>query len=237
MSDVAPAGYATEPAKKRNASEVVTALRRDIQQGVYAHNERLPAERQLADRFGIARGTLREALRQLSDLEYLERRAGSGTYVTHIPDDSTLSIVERTRPLELVDARFALEPHICRLAVLRATERDLQEIDAVLRKMEGSKGDIDLFADADDEFHTLLADMTGNTMIRWMMQQVIKVRTHAQWAQMRTMTLNGPMIEKYNAEHRAIYDAIRARDTELAAQRMKEHLGAAHGSLVAVTQT
>jgi len=181
----------------------------------------------MAEEFGVARNTLRDALNQLRNEGLLEIRPGSGTYVNDVPGQNTPSIIESTPPLELVDARLALEPTICRLAVLRATERDFQ-------RLEGSGQDIERFADGDEKFHTLLAEIAGNSMIQWMMEQVTNVRTHTQWARMRTMTLNAQMIAKYNREHRAICDAIRDRESELAAQRMRDHLGAARASLIAV---
>lgn len=222
--------------KKRNAAEVVAALRRDIADSKYLPNERLPAERDLSDTFGVARGTLREALRQLEEMAYVERRAGSGTYVTY-KDDGPPKVTETTRPLELVDTRFALEPHICRLVVLHATDRDLLKIDHMLRRMENWNGDANAFSEADEAFHFLLAETTRNPLLTFMMQKVADVRTHSQWAQMRFLTLSESMIEGYNREHRAIFDAIRDREPERAAQAMKDHLSAARDSLMKAAQT
>lgn len=222
---------------KRSAAEVAATLRREIGDAKYLHNERLPPERDLSHAFGVARGTVREALRQLEEMNYVERRAGSGTYVIYKGHDHAPTVTETTRPLELVDARFALEPHICRLAVLEATDRDLERAEAVLRIMENCKGDTAVFAGADEAFHHLLAEFSRNSLLIWMMKKVTEVRSHAQWGQMRWLTLNDRMIEKYNREHRAILDAIRAREPERAAQCMKDHLSAARESLIRAAQT
>jgi len=223
--------------RKLGAPDLAAVLRREISEGHFGHNERLPAERDLARRFGVARGTVREALRQLEELTYVERRPGSGTYVIYVDENTPRAVVEMTRPIDLVDARFALEPHICRLAVLQATVRDFERADAILRQMENCGADVEAFAEGDEAFHMMLADVTGNPMIRWMMTQVCKVRGHTQWAQVRTLTLDSEMIARYNREHRGILDAIRAREPELAAERMKAHLGEARLSLMQVTQT
>ena len=222
--------------KKRNAAEVVAALRRDIADSKYLPNERLPAERDLSDAFGVARGTLREALRQLEEMAYVERRAGSGTYVTY-NDDGFPKVTEATRPLELVDTRFALEPHICRLVVLHATGRDLLKIEQTLLKMEDWGGDANAFSEEDERFHLMLAETTRNPLLVWMVQKVADVRTHSQWARMRNLTLSDSMIDGYNREHRAIFDAIRDREPERAAQAMKDHLSAARDSLMKAAQT
>jgi GntR family uxuAB operon transcriptional repressor len=143
-------------------------------------------------------------------------------------------VIETTRPLELVDARYAIEPQMCRLAVLHATEQDLALAEAHLTVMECGSDSRD-FADVDERFHLALADAAHNPMIKWMMQKCHEVRAHAQWARMRTLTLTPAIIAKYNAQHRAIVNAIRAGDAEKAAGAMREHLDTARRSLVEAT--
>ena len=215
-----------------NAADIAGALRKQIASARFARNDRLPPERTLAGQFSVARGTVREALKQLEDTGYVERRAGSGTYVTYSERDETRSIVETARPLELIDARFAVEPQTVRLAVLHATEFDLAKAEAHLLAMENCGGDATAFADADDRFHLALAHCSQNPLIVWMMEKMHEVRSHAQWARMRTITLEPGIIEHYNRQHRSIVDAIRARDAEGAGRLMKEHLESARRSLV-----
>lgn len=215
-----------------NAADIAGTLRRQISSAQFTRNDRLPPERTLAERFGVARGTVREALKQLEDTGFVERRAGSGTYVTYSERDETRSIVETTRPLELIDARFAVEPQMVRLAVLHATEFELAKAEAHMRAMESCNGDALTFADADDRFHLALARCSQNALIVWMMQKMHEVRSHAQWARMRTITLEPGIIDHYNRQHRGIVDAIRARDAEAAGRLMKEHLETARRSLV-----
>jgi len=91
-----------------NAADIAGALRRQIASARFVQNDRLPPERTLAEQFGVARGTVREALKQLEDTGFVARRPGSGTYVTYSEKDETRSIVETTRPLELIDARVGV---------------------------------------------------------------------------------------------------------------------------------
>ena len=214
-----------------NSAEIAAQIRKQIAASRFQLNERLPPERTLAEQYGVARGTVREALRQLETAGFVARRAGSGTYVTFSESSKARSIVEVTRPLELIDARFAVEPHMVRLVVLHATDYDLDLIDQHLAEMESV--DAETFADADEQFHLELARATQNRMILWMMEKVHEVRSHEQWARMRVLTLTPPVIEHYNRQHRAIVNAIRARDAEAAAQAMKEHLTTSRGTLVA----
>ncbi len=214
-----------------NAADIAGTLRKQIASAQFAQNDRLPPERTLAEQYGVARGTVREALKRLEETGFVERRPGSGTYVTYSERDETRSIVETTRPLELIDARFAVEPHMVRLAVLHATEFDLAKTEVHLQAMEAGD-DALAFADADDRFHLALARCSQNALIVWMMEKMHEVRSHAQWAQMRTITLRPDIIARYNRQHRGIVSAIRARDAEAAGRLMKEHLETARHSLV-----
>lgn len=217
-----------------NAQDIAVDLRRRITTGHLVRDQRLPSERALAQDYGVARGTVREALKTIEAMGFVERRAGSGSYVIYNDVAESRSVIETTRPLELVDARFALEPHMVRLAVLHATENDLARAEAHIAAMEESD-DIRKFADVDEQFHLALADAAHNPMIKWMMEKIHEVRSHSQWARMRTLTLTPAIIRRYNTQHRAMVDAIRARDADKAAAAMRDHLDAARRSLVETT--
>ena len=213
------------------AAEVALDLRRAIEEGVYQRAERLPASRELSSSYGVARNTLREALSRLEREGLIETRPGSGSYVVALARGAPPSAVEEATPLELIDARFALEPHICRLCVLQARREDFEALEALCRRMEAATADPVAFAEADTEFHRVLAAATRNGLLTWLIDRINGVRSMDQWSRMRRLTLDAAMIERYNEQHRAILDAIRAREPERAATRMKEHLEAARISL------
>ena len=119
-----------------------------------------------------------------------------------------------------------------RLAVLHATEFDLARTEAHLQTMETCGGDAAVFAETDERFHLALARCAHNALILWMMEKMHEVRSHAQWARMRTITLEPGIIAAYNRQHRGIVDAIRARDAEAAGRLMREHLDTARQSLI-----
>lgn len=221
-----------ENGRRLNAGEVASALRRQILSSRYLMNDRLPSERVLSEEFGVARGTLREALRQLEDGGLLEKRAGSGSYVVYSESNYSHSIAQSTSPLELVDARFALEPQVVRLAVLHATERNLGKVEEALAAMENCGAAAEVFSRADEAFHNSLAECTQNSLLIWMTKRVNEVRGYNQWAKMRSITLTPEMIAAYNKQHREILDAIRTRDGERAASTMTQHLKTARQSLI-----
>jgi DNA-binding FadR family transcriptional regulator len=153
-------------------------------------------------------------------------------YVGYSEANYSRSVAETTSPLELIDARFALEPQIVRLAVLHGTEQDIGKLEEKLRIIEEAGVDPIKFSEADESFHNALADCTKNSLLIWMAKRVNEVRGYRQWAKMRELTLTPDMIQHYNAQHRAIVEAIRSRDAEGAANTMKAHLASARRSLV-----
>ena len=223
--------------RRKGSTEIAGHLRREIIAGNLAAKERLPPERVLANEYGVARGTVREALNRLADEGMVEIRAGSGSYVSFDPLGQVNAIVESTRPLELIDARFALEPHLCRLAVLHARQQELDALEALAETMESGIDDVVGFSQADMAFHTLLAESTGNSLLVWMMGQINSVRIQDEWARMRQLTLNRETIIAYNDQHRQILAAIRLREPERAANAMKEHLEGARLSLTRAAAT
>ena len=217
---------------KYGAVEIAGEITREILADIYLHRERLPSERKLLERFGCARGTIRQAFFLLEQRGLIETKPGSGSYVIHQQKPHNITGIDQARPLELIDARFALEPHICRLAVLQATGRDLEQAESLLLEMESCSDDMMKFATADAAFHVLLAETTENSILIWVVQQINKVRTHKQWERMRNLTLTPPMVASYNRQHREIFNAIATRQPEQAADAMKRHLDEARRSLI-----
>ncbi len=216
---------------RMGSTEIAGLIRAEIKQGEISRHDRLPPERLLATKYGVARGTIREALNRLAEEKLVEIRPGSGTYITFDPEEAAHSVIMSARPLELIDARFALEPHICRLAVLHARTQDLDEMELSMERMETCGDDVIAFSEADTRLHTRLAECTGNSLLIWVVAQINAVRSQAEWSNMRQVTLNQATMALYNRQHRQILTAIRAREPEAAAAMMKEHLETARLSL------
>ena len=216
---------------KLGSSGIASQLRREINSGSLQRFERFPPERSLASNYNVSRGTIRAAINKLEIEGLVETKAGSGTYISKKDSGENSSVIQNARPLELVDARFALEPHICRLAVLHGRQSDFEKLESFLEKMEENSDSPIIFGDADTAFHRALAESTGNSLLIWMIEQITSVRNQDEWARMRHLTLNENIIKKYNAQHRNTLNAIRAREPENAANMMREHLQTARLSL------
>ena len=217
--------------KKLSSSDLTRLLRQTISNGEFSPQDRLPSERVLSERFGTARGTVRSALAKLEREGVVETRPGSGTYVAGEEGMVTNQIVANASPLELIDARFALEPHSCRLAVLNARGADFDKLDKLMDEMEAAADNPARFSELDTRFHALIAETTGNSLLIWIVAQINSVRNQEQWSLMRHLTLNEEMIHQYNEQHREIVAAIKNREPERAAQLMKNHLESARLSL------
>ena len=223
--------------KKMFANDIASELRRNMNQGTMLPGDRLPPERVLAENFSVARGTVRNAIQQLESEGLVETRAGSGSYVAGKVKKSATELINDATPLELIDARFALEPHMCRLAVLNAKSSDFSRLDDLLSRMDECVDDPIKFSELDTEWHTAIAESTKNQLLVWMVNQVNNVRNQDQWQMMRHLTLNPGTIQQYNTQHRQIFNAIRAREPERAAQLMKSHLESARLSLTRSADT
>jgi GntR family uxuAB operon transcriptional repressor len=225
------------PVKRQGAAAISLHLRTEIRKGNLQFHDKLPAERDMAEYYGVARGTVREALARLEKEKFVETRPGSGTYIVHKSTDTILSPIEDANPLELIDARFALEPHICRLAVLHGRIQEFDRLEALCDRMETSRIDPSSFSEFDTEFHKVLSKTTGNKLLIWMISQITAIRGQSDWQRMRQLTLNTKIIAEYNRQHRQIVMAIRTREPETAANLMKDHLETARLSLTRAAET
>lgn len=219
------------PRVSTGSAAIAGRLRSEILSGHYAYGDRLPAERDLATRFGIARNTVREALRQLEEIALVTRRVGSGTFVNYRERTESDEVADATSPVELIDVRFAVEPHIVRLAVLNASGRALDEWHDALKQVE-SADDPEKFSRADEAFHIALAECSRNPLMVWLYQHINDVRGHAQWSARRDKILSEERIARYNQQHRALYEAVVSRDVNTAVGLITDHLETARADLL-----
>jgi DNA-binding FadR family transcriptional regulator len=231
-----PEGEAEETAfvGGRGANSIISRLRRAIEMGVYADGDQLPPERQLAVAFGTARSTIRKALDQLEQKSLVVRRVGSGTFVNYQGPilDSMADVTDLISPLQLIEARLAIEPQMTRLAALHAGTRDLDAMERLLQQLELAADDQDQFTRLDSEFHLGIARCSRNPLLFRLYQQINTVRAHAQWEQMKQIILSKAKMELYNQQHRAIFEALRQRDVQGSAELISRHLETARQDLV-----
>jgi DNA-binding FadR family transcriptional regulator len=218
----------------RGVGAILAYLQRAIETGAYSEGDRLPPERQLAQTFNAARSTVRHALDQLERAGLVSRRLGSGTFVGPVAATNRrhIDLVDQISPLQLIEARLAVEPYTTRLAVLHATGRNLADLEVVLAHAEDSIRDKDEFSKWDGEFHLLIAQASANPLLLGVYRQINHVRLHAQWDAMKEKILTPDVIADYNRQHRDIFNAFVQRDAQGAFALITEHLEKAREDLV-----
>ena len=233
MPDVESAKF-LPPITASAAASIAVQMQEAIINANYSHGQRLPAERELANHFGTSRSTIREALKQLEDENLVVRRPGSGTFVNFKNVVGQSEIADITSPLELMEVREAIEPHLARLAIAHASNRSLSNLAEALERVESANQDAVAFSEADEVFHLTLADATDNPLMSWLYRQINEVRSHHQWAAARMKVLTPENIADYNRQHRAIFEAIRARDVDLSIKLLHQHISKARQDLLGI---
>jgi GntR family transcriptional regulator, transcriptional repressor for pyruvate dehydrogenase complex len=216
-----------EPIRKtRLAEEIADRIRVLILDGTFPTGRPLPGERLLAGRFGVSRGSVRDALRMLETIGLLETRHGQGTFPRELdvnrlvaPLASVLTYRHDLRD-ELLDVRRMFEPAVARAAALRVTEEDLSDLDRIVetqrRKLKSGRSAIV----EDTAFHAVLARATRNRAVMRIMETLNGLLVES-----RTLTLKQKgRPERSIRGHEAVVAALRRRDPDAAARAMHTHI-------------
>jgi len=214
----------------RATDQAIAKLKELISSGEFSAGARLPTERELTQRFGISRSSLREAVRALALVGVLEPRVGDGTYVTTLEPDMLLTgigfvsdLANAESLLEIHHVRRILEPEATRLAAQRLTEADFERLRACLRSMETADSTA-AFIEADTQFHRVILDKCGNATLASLIQNLSSDTLRARLWQ--SLVARGA-VEATLASHWSIYNALVARDADMAAAADVMHLGIA----------
>jgi GntR family transcriptional repressor for pyruvate dehydrogenase complex len=199
--------------------EAIDKIKGMITSGELGPGDRLPKEADLAERLGLSRNSLREAVKALSMIRVLDVRQGDGTYVTSLEPDLLLDalsfVVDFHRDdtvLQFLEVRRILEPAATALATTRMTPADLTKLQAVLDEL-GDAPTIEALVANDLEFHRLIAAGSGNAVLCSLIDGLSGPTTRARiW---RGLTQEGAAA-RTREQHQAIVDAITAREPDLA---------------------
>lgn len=190
---------------------VLAALRHSIIEGVLRPGERLLSDN-LAGWFGVSRTPVREALRKLEAEGYVSTSAGKGLVVREYSEKDLE---------EIFFIRELLEGAATRLAAENASSQDLDRIGEVLEDMEIAykRGNADVFRKLSGEFHSLVHRASRNVHLATILQDLQEsVRRFS----VSTLSTPGRMIGALE-EHRALFDALKARDGNKAENLARQH--------------
>lgn len=197
-----------------------------IARGEFATDARLPPERALAERFGVSRTAVRQAMTVLWAENRVYRHVGRGTFVSDplVAETSSRPVID-TSPSKLLEARSVLEVRLAELVVLNATERDLRAIRAAADAMAGVTDAME-FERADAAFHREIAYACHNDLLIGAYDLIDAARQDPDWVKLKVTKNQHAEGRKADvrAEHGRIADALEARDRAIAATAMRAHL-------------
>ena len=215
---------ALEP--RRLYRQVAEQIRMLIETGELKAGMKLPAERELSERFGVSRPTVREALIVLEVEGYLQIRMGSGVYINRKPQPATEAPLDEDSdgPFEILQARLLIESGIAEEAARRATPASIARIDDILARMEASLEKPTVALACDRAFHTAIADIIGNSALNRFTGLIYDKRMTPYFEKLASY-FEGPHTWRLALEeHKAIRDAIAAGNPSAAREAMRQHL-------------
>ncbi|HBQ63477.1 MAG TPA: hypothetical protein DD727_00830 [Clostridiales bacterium] len=201
-----------------------------IQKGALKPGDRLPPERELAVQLNVSRTAIREALRSMELMGYIESRVRGGTFIRQLTMENVMnpftSILSQDRKLimELIEVRLLIEVEITRLAAQRMTSEKAEKLHSTLALMDNEIKNGEIGIQGDNAFHRTLAECSENTA----MQKILDLCGDLLSAT-RKATLEIPgQPEKSYQDHRQICEAVCSKDASRAVKLMRAHLTKAY---------
>ena len=199
--------------------DAINRIKEMIVSGELRPGDRLPKEADLAERLGLSRNSLREAVSALSLMNILNVRRGDGTYVTSLEPQlllETLSFVvdfhRDDTVLHFFEVRRILEPAAASMAAQHMSADDTTELAGILDAIDAD-ADLEALVANDLRFHRRIAEGAGNPVLTSLLDTLSAPTTRARvW---RGLTQKGA-VERTRQQHVAIYEAIAARQPDVA---------------------
>ncbi|MGW1718429.1 FadR/GntR family transcriptional regulator [Streptomyces sp. NPDC002156] len=207
----------SHPRRSALSEQVIASLRGQITSGEWPVGARIPTEPELVEQLGVARNTIREAVRALAHNGLLDIRQGSGTYV--VATSELAGVMHRrfadADPRHIAELRSTLESGAAELAALRRTERDLRQLDALLvrRDEAWASGDAEAFVTADASLHMAVVAASHNDVMTAMYADLGEVLR--EWLR---DDVGEELTPDSLVDHAPLVDAIRAGDAAAAAR-------------------
>jgi GntR family transcriptional regulator, transcriptional repressor for pyruvate dehydrogenase complex len=207
--------------------QIVQQIEESIVKGDLKAGDQLPAERDLAQRFGVSRTAVREAVKALREKGLVEAYSGRGTFIT----DGTTQAVRQSLDLmvkigqpegstHLAEVRAILEPEIAALAAVRIQDPELTTMREAVAAMDRAGQDPETYIEADLDFHLALAEGAANPLILSLLDSIVGLLREQRLRIFRVS--GGP--ERGQIHHKRILDAVERRDSEKAREAMRAHL-------------
>jgi GntR family transcriptional repressor for pyruvate dehydrogenase complex len=207
--------------------QIVQQVEESILSGQLKPGDQLPAERDLAQSFGVSRTAVREAVRTLREKGLVEPFSGRGTFVTNGTSqairhslDLMIRINQQEGSAHLAELRLVLEPEIAGLAASRIEGQLLGTMRETVAVMDRNLHDREAYIEADLDFHLALAEAAGNPLILSLLDSIVGLLREQR---SRIFDVDGGP-ERGQYHHKRILAAVEQRNPEAAREAMREHL-------------
>ena len=207
--------------------QIVQQVEESILSGQLKPGDQLPAERDLAQSFGVSRTAVREAVKTLREKGLVEAFSGRGTFVTNGTSqairqslDLMIRINQQEGSAHLAELRLVLEPEIAGLAASRIEDQLLGTMRETVAVMERNLQDREAYIEADLDFHLALAEAAGNPLILSLLDSIVGLLREQR---SRIFDVEGGP-ERGQYHHKRILAAVERSDPEAARGAMREHL-------------
>ncbi|MEU2778585.1 FadR/GntR family transcriptional regulator [Streptomyces sp. NPDC007162] len=207
----------SHPRRSALSEQVIAELRNQIASGEWPVGSRIPTEPELVEQLGVARNTVREAVRALAHNGLLDIRQGSGTYV--VATSELAGVMHRrfadADPRHIAELRSTLESSAARLAAARRSDKDLRQLDALLARRERAweSGEAEEFVTADATFHLAVVAASHNDVMTAMYADLGEVLRD--WLR---ADVGAELTPETYMDHARLVEAIRAGDADTAAK-------------------
>ncbi|ETX10267.1 transcriptional regulator [Marinomonas ushuaiensis DSM 15871] len=217
---------------KRLYQEIGLRLYEELSDSRFSVGDRLPPERDIAERLGVSRAVVREALIMLELMGLVEVRKGSGIYLIKQPTDNSLNNeLESTLdnddvgPFEMMQARQLLESHVAEFAATQATKKDIIKMREALELEKQNIEVLDHNHDADKLFHLAIAEATQNSVLVDLVENLWERRESSpMWKQLHCHITDQTYRKKWLIDHEEILLAIQQKKPDAARMAMWRHL-------------
>ena len=207
--------------------QIVQQVEESILAGHLKPGDQLPAERDLAQKFGVSRTAVREAVKTLREKGLVEAYSGRGTFVTNGTSqairqslDLMIRINQQEGSSHLAELRQVLEPEIAGLAAPRIEEQLLATMREAVATMDRNLHDPDAYVEADLDFHLALAEAVGNPLVLSLLDSIVGLLREQR---VRVFSVDGGP-ERGQFHHKKILAAVEKHDSARAREAMRAHL-------------
>ena len=196
-----------------------------VKKGELKSGEKLPSERELADKLEVSRTSVREALKALTMLGLIESKHGEGNFIKSNFENSLLEplsivfLLIGSKNEDIIELRRIIEPEAAGLAAKNITESELRDLKEIMKELNNSL-DAEICAQLDKKFHYKIAQASGNHLISTIMFSISSL-IEKYIDSSRIHNINKKVVK---LQHEEIYKALESRDSKKASEYVKKHL-------------